>query len=118
MNISGCALISEDVQDILQSCPNLKVLNLSNNRNISDNSFKIFNQRFDKLESLNLDGVDISDKLFSSYFFFLLFPNLTELNLSNTKITDEGLDTISKKVIFKMFFNKYIQIFKKLGFIL
>ncbi|XP_023323885.1 uncharacterized protein LOC111697944 [Eurytemora carolleeae] len=97
LNISGCSLISEDVQDILQSCPNLKVLNLSNNRNIVDNSFQIFNQRFANMEALNLNGVDISDKLFSS-FLFLLFPNLTELNLDNTKITDEGLETITRKV--------------------
>ena len=57
---------------------------------------------FANMEALNLNGVDISDKLFSS-FLFLLFPNLTELNLDNTKITDEGLETITREVTLKKF---------------
>ena len=66
---------------------------------------------FANMEALNLNGVDISDKLFSS-FLFLLFPNLTELNLDNTKITDEGLETITREVTLKKFLTNIFKLYR------
>lgn len=112
LNLTGTDISDNGLKKIFENCPNLKTLDLSSCKKITQEGFKTLNwNKISNLKELDLSETDISDVNFTTLELTILdlssckkiaaneFENivllfLTELNLSDTKIGNKGLSTI------------------------
>lgn len=88
----GCANVSDGGLVHLRNVPRLSVLDLSQNRNITDEGLGHLSS-LKNLENVDLGGTGISD---NGVVHLVRLPKLHKLGLSHTAISDSGLGPLAK----------------------
>ncbi|XP_041460114.1 uncharacterized protein LOC121411442 isoform X2 [Lytechinus variegatus] len=86
LNLASCPLITDQGLQHITSLKKLQHLNLSNNKSLTDKVFQTL-QVFSSLSTLLLEGTSVTDAGIEA-FVAVPPPNLTNLSLNRTSVTD------------------------------
>ena len=92
LDLAGSYVDSRGLADIIQHCPHLEVLNLSQTQ-IDDAGLKRID-RLDKLTHLDLSGTGVGDRGVA----YLRNPRLRVLNLDQTQVTAAAAQALSERL--------------------
>ena len=101
LHLSGLYISNEELDKITSGCPNLEYLNICECEYLTDNGLQCLSKNCKNLSSIIMYMSNEPDLNFSTIgnlgmYFLSQLPNLEFIEVSNTKITDDGFEHLCK----------------------